>query len=944
MFSRMFSQIINSFGIVLRTFRAFFMRQIVGLQARFRRITSFSRQAAKLVPKAMSAAAVAGKKPTKREDYFETKRLFIAKSLIVIILLILILLAVLIYFLVWPLLRSAFFTGHLWQEDEAVPRYSGKVVLYYDEPKECPLFQGSLEDGVMQGPGIAFDEEGRNLYVGNYQDGEYHGDGKLYSEGELVYEGQFEESVFHGSGKLYANGAPRYEGQFDQGIFHGPGKLYEDGELLYDGQFQYGEYEGSGILYKGGALLYQGQFAQSLYHGQGKLYSGEYLAYEGGFADGLKEGAGTEYDQGALRYKGGFSQDVYEGEGALYKAGVLSYKGGFVQGLRSGQGVEYFEAGNKRHEGGYLADLYEGEGTAYKQTGGLEYVGGYREGRYQNLGTLYIDDEYSLEAEFDAGTPKGDVRIFRGGRLYYEGAAEGITPHGQGVLYASTGEAVYRGEMLHGKIDAGSLLGLSLEDAREAFMDAPLSEARGMGLVPGFTVNNAKLGVTLFCTLLGESGDSEVIYVYLYSKGADAFFDLMPWATAAEYEAWREDFGIEKPQSTKAMNLVPIFTGGVPFAQEQYHRKTYYDADQIFCAWSGEEGSALFMVEWITANDLSGLDAEEGATSGGSPSSERTQALLGMLGLSPEDENASAVNETTDAAPVSEAESESEPPESENPIPEPEADPMRSAYYGTNEIDLLFQAIDSKSESESDSDSDSDSEDAASFDPDKLLDHALNYFENAEKREIYDELIALANDEAQMVFEAAAMGRADPAQADALGEELEKLELQRNKCIITMEREQFAAEMLTNRRLSDYDLQSLVFVWDPSGFEPMTPEEIMAVMDMEIAYQELLQIQGEYAKALAAYDGLKIDYAMGKADKAQLSEAQKAACGIRLNVYSLLCAYTRDMHAYNELSYGTLSRQYHWLTDVFGLEIEEREEPEEPAEQPAPFLGGPIIG
>ncbi len=928
MFSRLFSQIINSFGIVLRTFRAFFMRQITGLQARFRRITSFSRQAAKLVPKAMSAAAVAGKKPTKRADYFETKRLFVAKSLIVIILLILILLAVLFYFLLWPLLRSAFFTGHLWQEDEAVPGYSGKVVLYYDEPKEHPLFQGSLEDGVMQGQGIEFDEEGRNLYVGNYLDGEYHGDGKLYNEGELVYEGQFEAGEFHGSGKLYEDSALKYEGQFDQGIFHGSGAEYENGELLYDGQYQYGEYEGSGKLYKSGRFLYEGQFAAGAYHGQGKLYDGANLAYEGGFAQGLKEGSGTEYENGALRYNGGFSQDFYEGEGSLYTAGVLSYKGGFVQGQRSGQGTEYFDVGSKRYEGGFLADMYEGEGVAYRQAGGLEYVGGYREGRYQNAGTLYVDDEYSVEAEFDAGEPKGDVRIFRGGRLYYEGAAEGITPHGQGTLYASTGEAVYRGEMLHGKIDAGSLLGLPLEDAREAFADAPLTEARGVGLVPGFTINNPKLGVTLFCTLQTASGDSEVIYVYLYAKGADAFFELMPWATAAEYEAWREAFGIQEPNSTRAVFLVPIFTGGVPFAETRYHRKTYYDEDRIFCAWSGEEGGELFMVEWITASDLSALDAEAGAA-GVSRSSERTQALLGILGLAPDDGGASATDEanggeTFETVSESEIEPEDQPPEPET------SDPMASAYYGTNEINLLFRINDSE-----------DGETA--YDPRVLFDHALSYFENAEKREIYDELIALANQEAAALFEAAAMGRADPAQSDAKRAELEKLELQRSKCVLNMEKAQLAASELTGGLpLSDYDLQGAVFVWDPSGFEPMTTDETMAVMDMEISYQEILQIQAEYSDALAAYAGLKTDFAIGKADMAQLSEAQKAVCDIRLGVYTLLCSYTRQMLDYNELSYGTLSRQYHWLTEVFGKEIEEQEEPE--AAPPAPFLRGLVIG
>ena len=85
MIARFFQQLLNSCGLVFRTFRAFLTRQVVGLRARIRRVTSLSRQAVRLVPKAMSTVAVAGKKPTKREDFVETKRLFVAKSLLIML-------------------------------------------------------------------------------------------------------------------------------------------------------------------------------------------------------------------------------------------------------------------------------------------------------------------------------------------------------------------------------------------------------------------------------------------------------------------------------------------------------------------------------------------------------------------------------------------------------------------------------------------------------------------------------------------------------------------------------------------------------------------------------------------------------------------------------------------------------------------------------------------
>ena len=44
MIARFFQQLLNSCGLVFRTFRAFLTRQVVGLRARIRRVTSLSRQ------------------------------------------------------------------------------------------------------------------------------------------------------------------------------------------------------------------------------------------------------------------------------------------------------------------------------------------------------------------------------------------------------------------------------------------------------------------------------------------------------------------------------------------------------------------------------------------------------------------------------------------------------------------------------------------------------------------------------------------------------------------------------------------------------------------------------------------------------------------------------------------------------------------------------------
>ena len=366
MLNNLFRQLINSCGVVLRTFRAFFSRQIMGIRARARRVTSFSRQAAKLVPKAMNSVAVAGKKPTKREDFVETKRLFVAKSFLYLLIVGIVAFALLACFVIWPWLQSRFFTKRFFAGDAAVAAYSGKVVVCYDEKKTEPKLQGRLEEGVLGGQVKEFDAQGRIAFEGAYADGMRAGQGRLYENGVLVYEGGFAAGVYEGRGKLYENGQPLYEGDFAAGVFHGEGKLYENGELRY----------------------------------------------EGGFASNRREGIGTEYAGGAVSYKGEFSDDVYNGEGkAYYPNGQLKYQGGYVDGLCSGEGTAFYENGQTMYKGGFLLGEYESEGVLYTPEGMQKYTGGFAGGLYQNEGVLRVDEEYRVEGVFERGSVAGEAAI-----------------------------------------------------------------------------------------------------------------------------------------------------------------------------------------------------------------------------------------------------------------------------------------------------------------------------------------------------------------------------------------------------------------------------------------------------------------------------------------------------------------------------------------------------
>lgn len=126
MLSYLLRQLTNSFGIFFRTIRAFFTRKLVGAWSYLRRITNFSRQATKVATTSFQGVATAMKKPSKREDYIETQRLFISKSFLILLAVKLVLIGLLFYFFIWPFLLSHFFVAKFYQGISGCPIGQGR--------------------------------------------------------------------------------------------------------------------------------------------------------------------------------------------------------------------------------------------------------------------------------------------------------------------------------------------------------------------------------------------------------------------------------------------------------------------------------------------------------------------------------------------------------------------------------------------------------------------------------------------------------------------------------------------------------------------------------------------------------------------------------------------------------------------------------------------------
>ncbi len=346
-------QLMNSLGTFFRTIRAFFVRRFTGVTAKFRQFTNFSRNATKAATASVQGAAAAMKKPSAREDYIETQRLFISKSFLVLLAVGLVAVVLLAIFVVWPFLLSHFFTARFWQEDKRVPDWTGRVIVYADKAKRVPLYSGRLEKGVLQGDGKEYDQDGL-----------------------LAYEGPFVDGLRSGKGACYQGGVLVYEGQLLAGVYEGSGRLFQEGELVYEGAFSGGEANGAGAAYADGALIYQGNFQDGLYQGAGEaFYPSGAVAYRGSFSQGAYEGEGTSYrEDGSTLYKGGFTAGLYEGEGTLYLDGNQRIQAEFSGGTPAGT-IQWYRSGRLWYDGESDDLTPDGFGTIYAKSGKAVYAG-----------------------------------------------------------------------------------------------------------------------------------------------------------------------------------------------------------------------------------------------------------------------------------------------------------------------------------------------------------------------------------------------------------------------------------------------------------------------------------------------------------------------------------------------------------------------------------------
>ena len=135
-------------------------------------------------------------------------------------------------------------------------KYEGEAATLGSVGRIMPQGHGSMT--YLDGADVGCRYEGDFL---GEEHGYAHGQRNWYRpDGTLEYEGEWQQGHYHGSGRLWYfedSGYPgyRYEGDFVESMCHGQGSWYRpDNTLEYEGDWEHSERHGQGILYKGGRV------------------------------------------------------------------------------------------------------------------------------------------------------------------------------------------------------------------------------------------------------------------------------------------------------------------------------------------------------------------------------------------------------------------------------------------------------------------------------------------------------------------------------------------------------------------------------------------------------------------------------------------------------------------------------------------------------------------
>ena len=208
-------------------------------------------------------------------------------------------------------------------------------------------------------------EGGAQYYYGGFNSkGECHGKG-IWIKDYDIYIGNFKNDQFHGNGLFISESGDYYFGQWKNSMCEGKGNLIVKNKLIIDGNFKNGKKEG---------------------YGEEKYAEGG--LYKGGFYNGKKNGRGQYIFPDGSRYDGNFKNNKFNGFGQISLNNGDFIRGEFKDGKLNGEGDLNWKDGTK-FVGNFVENKKYGKGT-YVSNDGQIFKGNWENNNFYDNNTIEI--------------------------------------------------------------------------------------------------------------------------------------------------------------------------------------------------------------------------------------------------------------------------------------------------------------------------------------------------------------------------------------------------------------------------------------------------------------------------------------------------------------------------------------------------------------------------
>lgn len=328
---------------------------------------------------------------------------------------------------------------------------SRKVYSYYDESKSVIKEEFTLRSDnskILQGPYIAYYENGVIRIEGNYVNNLAHGEWRFYFQsGRLKMKGKVINGNNTGPWEYYhEDGNVSMRGTFNKNLRIGRWKTYyPNGFIKTDGIYSDGIKTGLWKYYNEAG----GKYAQSSYiEGIGtyeEFFPNGTVKMKGKIQDGERVGSWTFYfEDGNIKSSGEFMDGKQQGIWKFYdQIGNLVSEGPYIGGKMHGEWVEYYENGNIKAQGDILDDQKNGDWKMFFEDGSVKGEGNFLLGTGDYI-EYYKSGNVKVKGRVVSGKNNGKWEFF-----YENGKLEGecIFNRGKGeyVGYYTTGDVKMRG-------------------------------------------------------------------------------------------------------------------------------------------------------------------------------------------------------------------------------------------------------------------------------------------------------------------------------------------------------------------------------------------------------------------------------------------------------------------------------------------------------------------